>query len=71
MSALQHLGECIGRGGFGAVFRGLNIQTGVTVAVKRVSMQNIPKDELIAIEVSHAIDIVIVVEPQPHFSLVE
>ncbi|SPQ96539.1 non-specific serine/threonine protein kinase [Plasmodiophora brassicae] len=45
-----HLGECIGKGAFGSVYRGLNMQTGVTVAIKTVKLDNIPKDELVSIE---------------------
>lgn len=49
--AVQQLMEAIGRGGFGVVYRGLNVETGVTVAIKRVSLFGIPKDELESIEV--------------------
>jgi serine/threonine protein kinase len=43
--------EAIGRGGFGVVYRGLNIETGLTVAIKRVTLLGTPKDELENIEV--------------------
>lgn len=43
--------EAIGRGGFGVVYRGLNIETGLTVAIKRVTLIGTPKDELENIEV--------------------
>eukprot|EP00741_Cyanophora_paradoxa_P008391 tig00001307_g8118.t1 len=40
------LGESIGKGGFGTVYRGLNTETGDFVAIKQVSLTNIPKEEL-------------------------
>ena len=43
--------EGIGKGGFGMVYRGLNLTTGQVVAVKRVSLQGIPPEELEGIEV--------------------
>jgi serine/threonine protein kinase len=47
--------EAIGRGGFGVVYRGLNIETGLTVAIKRVVIAGTPKDELENIEVCYAL----------------
>jgi len=44
--------EAIGKGGYGTVYRGLNIERGMTVAVKRVNLQGIPHEELESIEVS-------------------
>ncbi|KAG4303187.1 hypothetical protein PCK1_000525 [Pneumocystis canis] len=41
-----HLGDCLGKGAFGAVYRGLNLNTGETVAVKQIKLHNIPKTEL-------------------------
>jgi serine/threonine protein kinase len=43
--------EGIGKGGYGTVYRGLNIERGMTVAVKRVNLQGIPHEELESIEV--------------------
>ncbi|CAD6910950.1 unnamed protein product [Tilletia controversa] len=40
------LGDCLGKGAFGSVFRGLNWTTGETVAVKQIKLGNIPKSEL-------------------------
>ncbi|KAG0148073.1 hypothetical protein CROQUDRAFT_41983 [Cronartium quercuum f. sp. fusiforme G11] len=40
------LGEVLGRGAFGCVFRALNWFTGETVAVKQVGLSNIPRSEL-------------------------
>lgn len=41
----------IGRGGFGVVYRGLCMSSVETVAIKRVNLQGIPKEELENIEV--------------------
>ncbi len=38
--------EGIGKGGYGLVYRGLNITTGITVAVKRIGLTGIPTAEL-------------------------
>ncbi|CBQ68144.1 related to MAPKK kinase [Sporisorium reilianum SRZ2] len=40
------LGDCLGRGAFGSVYRGLNYMNGETVAVKQIQLGNIPKAEL-------------------------
>lgn len=48
----QQLGDCLGRGAFGQVYRGLNWTTGETVAVKQIQLGNIPKSELGEIMVS-------------------
>ncbi|CDW98725.1 hypothetical protein [Sporisorium scitamineum] len=40
------LGDCLGRGAFGSVYRGLNYMNGETVAVKQIQLGNIPKPEL-------------------------
>ncbi len=40
------LGDCLGRGAFGSVYRGLNWMTGETVAVKQIGLSNIPESEL-------------------------
>jgi len=42
----QQLGDCIGRGASGSVYRALNWSTGETVAIKQVSLQNLKKEEL-------------------------
>ena len=40
------LGDCLGKGAFGAVYRALNWGTGETVAVKQVKLTDLPKSEL-------------------------
>ncbi|KAJ9665064.1 Protein kinase of the Mitotic Exit Network [Coniosporium apollinis] len=40
------LGDCLGKGAFGSVYRGLNWSTGETVAVKQVKLADLPKTEL-------------------------
>ena len=43
---LQQLGNCIGRGQFGAVYRALNLNTGQMVAVKRIRLEGLKEDEI-------------------------
>lgn len=44
--AQYQLGDCIGKGAFGSVFRGLNMETGEVVAIKQVKLTDIPKSEV-------------------------
>uniref|UniRef100_A0AAV1T6N1 non-specific serine/threonine protein kinase n=1 Tax=Peronospora matthiolae TaxID=2874970 RepID=A0AAV1T6N1_9STRA len=44
------LGAEIGRGGFGVVYGALDLRNGRSVAIKQVSLRDIDKDELLAIE---------------------
>ncbi|KAK4575115.1 Protein kinase of the Mitotic Exit Network [Recurvomyces mirabilis] len=43
------LGDCLGRGAFGSVYRALNWSTGETVAIKQVSTSNLARAELTVI----------------------
>ncbi|CAL1713540.1 unnamed protein product [Somion occarium] len=40
------LGDCLGKGAFGQVYRALNWATGETVAIKEIQLSNIPKSEI-------------------------
>ncbi|KAF8189096.1 hypothetical protein K438DRAFT_1676847 [Mycena galopus ATCC 62051] len=40
------LGNCIGRGQFGSVYRALNLNTGQMVAVKRIRLESLKEDEV-------------------------
>lgn len=42
----QQLGDCVGRGAFGSVYRALNWSTGETVAIKQVRLADLPRSEL-------------------------
>lgn len=42
----QQLGDCLGRGAFGSVYRALKWSTGETVAIKQVRLSDLPKSEL-------------------------
>ena len=46
MDSVQQLGDCLGKGAFGSVYRALNWGTGETVAVKQVRLADLPKSEL-------------------------
>ena len=49
---LYHIGNEIGRGGFGIVYQAFNASTGQTVAVKRFLLHSIDKESLSSIEVA-------------------
>lgn len=45
------LGECLGKGAFGSVYKAFNWGTGEAVAVKQIKLVDLPKSELRMIEV--------------------
>ena len=51
LSCCQQLGDEIGKGGFGTVFKGLNVKTGDFVAIKRMSLRNVDMDEIQSMQV--------------------
>lgn len=48
---MQRLGECLGKGAFGSVYKAFNWNTGEAVAVKQIKLSDLPKSELRMIEV--------------------
>lgn len=48
---VYQLMEGIGKGGYGTVYKGINAESGMTVAVKRVNLAGIPAQDLESIEV--------------------
>ena len=46
LTLLQQLGDCLGKGAFGSVYRALNWDSGETVAIKQIRLENLPKTEL-------------------------
>lgn len=51
VSVTQRLGECLGKGAFGSVYKAFNWGTGEAVAVKQIKLADLPKSELRMIEV--------------------
>lgn len=49
----QRLGDCIGKGAFGSVYKAFNWGTGEAVAVKQIKIADVPKSELRMIEVNN------------------
>ena len=52
---VQRLGECLGKGAFGSVYKAFNWGTGEAVAVKQIKLADLPKSELRMIEVLAAL----------------
>lgn len=42
----KQLGDCLGKGAFGSVYRALNWGTGETVAIKKIRLADLPQHEL-------------------------
>lgn len=42
----QQLGDCLGKGAFGSVYKAFNWNTGETVAIKQIKLTDLPKSEL-------------------------
>lgn len=42
----QMLGDEIGKGAYGRVYKGLDLENGDFVAIKQVSLENIPQEDL-------------------------
>ncbi|KAF2100393.1 hypothetical protein NA57DRAFT_12354, partial [Rhizodiscina lignyota] len=40
------IGDCLGRGAFGSVYRAINFRNGETVAIKQIRLENLPQGEL-------------------------
>ena len=51
LTIVQRLGECLGKGAFGSVYKAFNWGTGEAVAVKQIKLADLPKSELRMIEV--------------------
>jgi serine/threonine protein kinase len=53
---VQRLGECLGKGAFGSVYKAFNWGNGEAVAVKQIKLADLPKSELRMIEVGLFLD---------------
>jgi hypothetical protein len=51
LCSLQRLGECLGKGAFGSVYKAFNWGTGEAVAIKQIKIADLPRSELRMIEV--------------------
>lgn len=49
VSSTQQIGDCIGKGAFGKVYKALNTNTAQIVAIKQISVNNISEDQISAI----------------------
>lgn len=53
---MQRLGECLGKGAFGSVYKAFNWGNGEAVAVKQIKLADLPKSELRMMEVGLFLD---------------
>ena len=51
----QQLGNCIGKGAFGQVYKGINLDTGEVVAIKQIDLENVTGVELDSVMVRHTL----------------
>lgn len=51
----QQIGNCVGKGQFGAVYRSLNLSSGQMVAIKRIKLEGIKTEEID--DVMHEVDL--------------
>lgn len=49
--SIQTLGEVLGKGGYGVVYKGWNSETGEFVAVKQIPLKGASKENIAAIQV--------------------
>ena len=47
----QQIGATVGKGAYGMVYQGMNMETGEIVAIKQLRITNVPKDHLSSIMV--------------------
>lgn len=66
---LKQLGDCLGKGAFGSVYRALNWNTGETVAVKQIKLADLPKSELRVIMVRILFTVRVISKPAADESL--
>jgi serine/threonine protein kinase len=66
-NCLQLVGDEIGKGAYGRVYKGVDLQNGDFVAIKQVSLENILMEDLHSIMVSCLIDHVELYAVKPHF----
>jgi serine/threonine protein kinase len=52
---MQQILETIGKGGFGVVYKAINIESGETVAIKQIPLDNIPKEQLSSVMVRYCL----------------
>lgn len=50
--SLQRLGECLGKGSFGVVYKGLSVETGEVFAVKQMRLLKGVQAQLVSVKLS-------------------